>query len=194
MPQTENGIVIGIVDSLDDDEGLGRIKVRYPHLDDQLSEWARLATPMGGKDRGLFFRPEKEDEVLVAHEQGDPTRPYIVGSLWSKTDPPPADDGKKVDNNWRFFRSRAGHLLKFDDTQGAERVEIVGSGGALTMVIDVSGKKIEISASSGDVTVKAPSGTLTLDANAVQMTAKTTVSIEAKGALTIKGQTVALNP
>ena len=47
-------------------------------LDDQLSEWARLATPMGGKDRGLFFRPEKDDEVLVAHEQGDPTRPVLI--------------------------------------------------------------------------------------------------------------------
>lgn len=188
-----NGIMIGIVDSLDDTEGLGRIKVRYPHLNDQQSEWARIATPMGGKDRGLFFRPEKDDEVLVAHEMCDPTRPYIVGGVWSKVDPPPADDGKQVDNNWRFFRSRSGHLLKFDDTSGAERVEIVGSGGELSMVIDVSGKKIEITASSGDVKVSAPSGTLELDAKAIKVSATTTLSLEAKGALTIKGQTVAIN-
>jgi uncharacterized protein involved in type VI secretion and phage assembly len=193
MVQRENGIVIGIVESLDDDEDLGRIKVRYPHLDGKVSEWARLATPMGGKDRGLFFRPEKEDEVLVAHEQGEFTRPYIVGSLWSKVDPPPADDGKKVDNNWRFFRSRAGHLLKFDDTAGAERIEIAGSGGKHTMTIDVSGEKIEIRCSSGDVTVAAPAGTVTLDAKAVQIKAKTTLSLEAGGALTIKGSTVGIN-
>jgi uncharacterized protein involved in type VI secretion and phage assembly len=193
MARNDNGIVIGIVESLDDKENIGRIKVRYPHLADQESEWARLATPMGGKDRGLFFRPEKDDEVLVAHELGDPTRPYIVGSLWSKTDPPPADDGKKVDNNWRFFRSRSGHLLKFDDTSGSERIEIVGSGGELTMVIDVSGKKIEISASTGDVSISAPKGTLTLDANAVEVKSKTTMSVEAKGAMTIKGKSVAIN-
>jgi uncharacterized protein involved in type VI secretion and phage assembly len=193
MTAIENGIVIGIVDSLDDEENLGRIRVRYPHLNDQQSEWARLATPMGGKSRGLFFRPEKDDEVLVAHEQGDPTRPYIVGSVWSKVDPPPADDGKKGDNNWRFFRSRSGHVLKFDDTSGAERIEITGSGGALQMVIDVSGKAITISASTGDVSISAPQGTIKLDANAVQVTAKTTLSLEAKGALTVKGQSVAIN-
>ena len=189
----ENGIVIGIVESLDDEENLGRIKVKYPHLNGQVSEWARLATPMGGKDRGLFFRPGKDDEVLVAHELGEYTRPYIVGSLWSKVDPPPSDDGKKVDNNWRFFRSRAGHLLKFDDTSGSERIEIVGSTGDHAMTIDVSGKKIEIRCKSGDVTVTAPQGTVTLDAKTVAIKASSTMSLEATGALTIKGQTVAIN-
>ena len=53
--QRENGIVIAIVADLDDPEQLGRVRVRYPHLNDQLSDWARLATPMGGKSRGLFF-------------------------------------------------------------------------------------------------------------------------------------------
>jgi uncharacterized protein involved in type VI secretion and phage assembly len=191
--QRENGIVIGIVADLDDPEQLGRVRVRYPHLDDQLSDWARLASPMGGKDRGLFFRPEKEDEVLVAHEQGDPRRTYVVGSLWSKADPPPADDGKKVDNNWRFFRSRSGHLLKFDDTSGSERIEIVGKGGNHKLVIDVSGKKIEISCSSGDVAVSAPAGKISLEGKEVAIKASSTVSIEATGNLTIKGQTVAIN-
>jgi uncharacterized protein involved in type VI secretion and phage assembly len=193
MFQRENGIMIGIVESLDDKEGLGRVQVRYPHLNDQKSEWARLATPMGGKDRGLFFRPEKDDEVLVAHEQGDPRRPYVVGSLWSKTDPPPSDDGKKVENNWRFFRSRAGHLLKFDDTSGGERVEIVGAGGKHKLVVDVSGKKIEISCSSGDISLSAPSGTVKVEGKSIALKASTTLSLEATGALTIKGQTVGIN-
>ena len=189
----ENGIVIGIVADLDDPEQLGRVRVRYPHLADQLSDWSRLASPLAGKDRGLFFRPEKEDEVLVAYEHGDPRRSVVVGGLWSKADPPPADDGKKVDNNWRFFRSRSGHQLKFDDTSGSERIEIEGKGGQHKLVIDVSGKKIEITCSSGDVAVSAPSGRLSLDANQVEITAKSTMTIEAKGALTIKGSTVAIN-
>jgi uncharacterized protein involved in type VI secretion and phage assembly len=191
--QRENGIVIGIVADLDDPEQLGRVRVRFPHLNDELSDWARLATPMGGKDRGLFLRPEKEDEVLVAHEQGDPRRTYVVGGVWSKVDPPPADDGKKVDNNWRFFRSRSGHLMKFDDTSGAERIEIVGKGDAHKLVIDVSGKKIEISCSSGDVAVSAPAGKISLEGKEVAIKASTTVSIEATGSMTIKGQTVAIN-
>ena len=190
----ENGIVIGIVDDLNDEEQLGRVRVRYPHLDGEMSDWARVATPMGGKDRGLFLRPERDDEVLVAFEHGDPRRPYIMGALWSKVDPPPADDGKRRENNWRFFRSRSGHLLKFDDTGGAERIEIVGMGGKHRVLIDVSGERIELSCSSGDIGISAPQGTLTLDAKAVAIKASTTLDLEAKGACTIKGQTVSLNP
>jgi uncharacterized protein involved in type VI secretion and phage assembly len=189
----ENGIVIGIVVDLDDPEALGRVRVKFPHLNDELSDWARLAAPMGGKDRGFFLRPEKDDEVLVAHEQGDPRRSYVVGSLWSTVDPPPADDGKKVDNNWRFFRSRSGHLMKFDDTSGAERVEIVGSGGEHKLVIDVSGKKIEISASSGDIALSAPAGKVSVDASQIEIKAQTTMSLQAGGTLTVKGATVQIN-
>ncbi|CAN7806181.1 phage baseplate assembly protein V [Paraburkholderia hospita] len=191
--QRENGIVIGVVADLDDPLKLGRARVRLPHLNDQLSDWARVASPMGGKDRGLFMRPELEDEVLVVFEQGDPRRASIVGAFWSSTDPPPADDGKPVENNWRFFRSRSGHLLKFDDTRGAERIEIVGQGGNHRLLIDVSGKKIEISCSSGDIALSAPSGTLSIDARQVEIRASVAMKLEADGPMTIKGSTVAIN-
>jgi uncharacterized protein involved in type VI secretion and phage assembly len=187
--QRENGIVIGIVDDLDDQEELGRVRVKFPHLNDELSDWARLATPMGGKGRGLFLRPEREDEVLVAFEHGDPRRPYIVGSLWSKVDTPPADDGKRVDNNWRFFRSRSGHQLKFDDTSGKERIEITGKDEQQTVVIDVSGSKIEITCKSGDVAISAPSGKVSIDANQVEIKAKSSMTIEAQATLTLSGKT-----
>lgn len=191
--QRENGIVIGIVADLEDPEGLGRVRVRFPHLNDELSDWSRLATPMAGKKRGLFLRPEKEDEVLVVFEHGDPRRSYVVGGVWNAPDPPPADDGKPVDNNWRFFVSRSGHLLKFDDTSGAERIEIVGKGGAHKLVIDVSGKKVEISCSSGDVAVSAPAGKVAIDAREIEIKATSTMKIEAGGTLTISGQLVNIN-
>ena len=62
--------------------------------------------------------------MLVAFEHGDPRRPYVLGALWSKVDQPPPDDGDPTQNNWRFFRSRSGHMIRFDDTQGAEKIEI----------------------------------------------------------------------
>jgi len=33
--------------------------------------------------------PEVDDEVLVAFEQGDPRRPYLIASLWNSEDKPP---------------------------------------------------------------------------------------------------------
>ena len=191
--QRENGIIIGVVQDLDDPEQLGRVRVRLPHLNDEVSDWCRISSPMGGKDRGWFTRPEKEDEVLVACEHGDPRRTYVLGGVWSKVDPPPADDGKKVENNWRFFRSRSGHLLKFDDTSGAERIEIVGKGDQHKLVIDVSGTKIEISCSTGDIALSAPAGKLSIDANQVEIKATSTMNIEAGATLTVKGATVAIN-
>ena len=186
--QRENGIVIGIVADLDDQEDIGRVRVKYPHLNDELSDWARLATPMGGKGRGLFLRPERDDEVLVAFEHGDPRRPYIVGSLWSKVDEPPTDDGKRVDNNWRFFTSRSGHILKFDDTSGSERIEIKGKGEKHLVVIDVSGSKIEITCKSGDIAISAPTGKVSIDANQVEIKAKTSMTVEAQTTLTLSGK------
>jgi phage baseplate assembly protein V len=191
--QRENGIVIGVVADLDDPERLGRVRVKLPHLNDEVSDWSRQATPMGGRDRGLFFRPEVGDEVLVACEQGDPRRTVVVGALWSKVDPPPEDDGNATDNNWRFFRSRSGHLLKFDDTASAERIEIVGTGGDHKLVIDVSGRQIQITCSSGDVAISAPVGKVSIDANTVEISAKTSMTLDGGASLTVKGATVAIN-
>ena len=51
MIAVEGGIVIGEVSSLDDPDRIGRIQVTYPHLNDQVSAWARLVTPMAGPTR-----------------------------------------------------------------------------------------------------------------------------------------------
>ena len=187
------GIVQAIVADLDDPERLGRIRVTFPWLDDQPSDWARIVTPLGGKDRGWVLRPEVGDEVVVAFEHGDPRFPYVIGGAWSAVDQPPADDGRPTENNWRFFRSRSGHQVKFDDTRGAERIEIVGSGENHRVVIDVSGQKIEISCASGDVTISAPAGRMSIDANQIEIKATSTLSLQAGAALTVKGATVAIN-
>ena len=191
MMQRENGIVIGIVADLKDPDKLGRGRVKFPYLGDQLSDWARVANPMAGKNRGAYFVPEPEDEVLVAFECGDPRRPYIVGSLWSTADPPPKTDGDLEKNNWRFIRSRSGHILKFDDTSGSERIEIIDKDGGQKIVIDTAKKKIEIEC-GGDMTIKA-TGTLTLEGADVKVNAKGSMNLEAKGQTTVKGSVVNIN-
>ena len=78
-------LVIGIVTNNKDPENLGRVKVKFPALDDQLeSEWLRIATPSAGKERGLLMMPQANEEVIVGFENGDTrrgprTRLSIVG-------------------------------------------------------------------------------------------------------------------
>src|SRR6185295_11928909 len=113
-----NGVVVGVVTNNQDPDGMGRVKVKFPWLSDQdESHWARVAAPMAGKERGFYFLPEVEDEVLVAFEHGDARFPYVLGALWNGKEGPPAknDDGK---NNIRVIKSRSGHIIRLTDEDG----------------------------------------------------------------------------
>lgn len=84
------GVVTGKVISQLDPLSLGRVQVQLPFIDSvDLSPWARIASPMASTETGFYFIPQMGDEVLVAFEQGDPAVPYVIGSLWSASAPPP---------------------------------------------------------------------------------------------------------
>src|SRR4051812_41670159 len=87
------GVVTGIVKSLNDPEGQGRIQLHFPWLSDsQVSSWPPVAASLAGKDRGQFYMPEIDDEVLVAFEHGDFDHPFVLGFLWNGVDVPPTSD------------------------------------------------------------------------------------------------------
>lgn len=186
-------LVAAVVDDLDDPQGLGRVRVKFPHLDEELSNWARLVSAGAGHDRGNFFRPERGDEVIVAFEHDDPRRPYVLGGVWSVPDPPPADK-KAVDNDLRQIVTRSGHIVRFDDGKGAERIEIIASGGDQEIVLDTAGKRIEVTAKQGDILVKASSGDVTVKCSgSLKVSAGGDIEIKATGSLKLSGSTVDIN-
>lgn len=137
------GVVSGIVKSVDDPDGLGRIELKFPSIDDSISSyWARVAAPLAGAQRGAFFMPELEDEVLVAFEHGDFDHPYIVGFLWNGADKPP-----ETTNQNRVIKTPGGHQLRFEDTVGAKKVILKSDGG----------HEIEIDDQSQTITVQTKS-------------------------------------
>ena len=182
-----------------DPDGLGRVKLRLPWLSDEDESTGRVATPMAGKDRGAFFPPEVDDEVLVAFEHGDVRLPYVVGALWNGQDTPPAtnDDGQ---NNVRVIKSRSGHVIKLNDEDGKETVEIVDKSEKNSIVIDTANNAITIT-SDKDIVLKAANGTITLDAQkiAIKSSADATVeasggmNLNASGTMNVKGATVNIN-
>jgi uncharacterized protein involved in type VI secretion and phage assembly len=188
-----NGIVIGVVCSLKDPENLGRVKVEYPHLGNQKSDWIRTVNTMAGAGRGTVFRPERGDEMLVCWEHNDPRRAHVLGGLWSKKDKPPADDGKPADNNWRFIHSRSGHILKFDDTKGNEKIEIIDKDGRRRIVLDSKSRKVQI-VCDGDIEITSSSGNVAIKGRDVSVSASGRLSLTASGSATLKGSTVNLNP
>jgi hypothetical protein len=76
------GVVCGVVSNVFDELGRGRVKVTLPWLSPTFeTDWAPVAQPCVGPRAGTLFLPSVGDEVLVAFEQGDPRRPYVVGSF-----------------------------------------------------------------------------------------------------------------
>ena len=185
------GVMPALVTSNTDPEMLGRVRVKFPWMpDDTLdSAWARLALPGAGADRGLFFVPEVDDEVLVAFEQGDPSLPYVVGALWNRKDKPPkapagvAIAAGKV--NQRIMQSRTGHVIVLDDTQGQEKIIIQDKTGKNSIMIDSVKNSMDITV-QGDLTIDV-GGKMTvkskmeysLNAQKVDMQAQTGASLKA---------------
>ncbi|TFG42796.1 MAG: phage tail protein [Bacteroidia bacterium] len=145
------GVMPGIVTNNQDPDKMGRIKIQFPWFSDENeTDWVRIATPMAGAERGMLFLPEVEDEVLVAFENGDINRPYVIGALWNGKAAPPEtnSDGK---NNIRKICSRSGHEIIFnDDSENSkEKMEIHSKSGHTILLDDTSDNgKIEIKTSA----------------------------------------------
>ncbi|NOS89428.1 MAG: phage tail protein [Methylococcaceae bacterium] len=194
------GVVVGIVTNNQDPENMHRIKVKFPWLNlEHESNWARVATAMAGNGYGAYFLPEVNDEVVVAFEHGLVDQPYILGSLWNGKDQPP-ESNQNGDNNPRTFKSRSGHLIRLNDKQGGESIEIIDKSGNNKIVIDSVNNTVTIHASS-DIEISSESGKLIISAIGIELKSKADIQIEAASTLdikanaqvTVKGATINLN-
>ena len=194
------GVVIGIVTNNKDPDGLGRVKLKFPWLSDtEGSDWARVVSPMAGSARGLYLLPEVEDHVLVAFEHGDPAYPFVIGGLWDGKRKPPAtnSDGK---NDLRLLKSRSGHLIRLDDKDGEEKIEILDKSGKNSIVITTKDNSIAIKADA-DIKITSANGKLVVEAKGIELKSNAAITVEAssnlelkaKSQTTIKGSAVNIN-
>lgn len=213
------GVVTAIVTSnLDSDNNtnMGYVKVKYPWLDDaKESYWARLASPGAGNTRGMAWMPEVNDEVLIAFEAGDFNRPYVIGGLWNGRDALPQNQNVLVVDGKvevRTFQTRIGHILRFTDTSGSEKIELLDGKGKTTLTMDTANEKVSITSTkdveikgaaagkidilndSGMTTVKNSSGGMTVESGSGAITVKSgsgAVTVESSGGtVTVKGVSV----
>lgn len=143
------GVTIGVVTNNKDPEKMGRVKLKLPLRECQNeTNWARVATLMTGKEMGSFFLPEVGDEVLVAFNEGDVSRPFVIGALWNSKEGPPLtnEDGK---NNIRKLKSRSGNEVIFYDEDGKESIEIKTKAGQTIKMEDDSEGKLTLRDKSG---------------------------------------------
>jgi Rhs element Vgr protein len=165
----------------EDPLGEHRIKVQLPALDaKQGAVWARVARPDAGKQRGLVFWPEPEDEVVVGFLDGDPRQAIVLGALHGSAKPPPALAPAPSDaNDMRAIVSRAGSSISFNDEKKTISIETPGKN---EIVIDDDQKAITISDQHGNQIV--------LNDGGITLKSASDFSIDAKGKVVIKGNAV----
>jgi uncharacterized protein involved in type VI secretion and phage assembly len=194
------GVVVGVVTNNQDPENMHRVKVRFPWLSNDVeSNWARVAAPMAGKDRGVYFLPEVDDEVLVAFEHGRVDHPYVLGCLWNGQDTAP-ENNNDGENNHRTIKSRSGHVVRLNDAAGSETIEIIDKSGNNKIVVNTADNSIAVEAQA-DITIKSATGKLTMEAVGIEIKSQAGVSVQAMQSLdlkanaqvTVKGALIQLN-
>lgn len=162
------GVYAALVTDIVDPDGQGRVKVKLPWSPDSdgsaYDAWARLATMMAGNDRGSWFIPDVNDEVLVAFEAGDPRRPYVVGGLWNGQDAPPESMDSGGENNIKKLRTRNGVQITFDDSSGQETLILETPGGQKITLKDGPGTVEAVDSNGNSVTMESSGITVTASA------------------------------
>jgi uncharacterized protein involved in type VI secretion and phage assembly len=175
------GVYPALVSDINDPDGQGRVKVTLPWSPDtgngQYDTWARLATLMAGNNRGSWFIPDVNDEVLIVFEGGDPRRPYVIGGLWNGSDAPPESMDGGGRNFLKVLRSRNGVKITLDDNDGQETLILETPGGqkvtlkdgpGMIEAVDSNGNSVKLETSG--ITVNA-AAKVTINASQVEVSA-----------------------
>lgn len=197
-PGWRRRVVVGVVTNNSDPEKLGRVRVKYPALDETHEGWwARVVAPGSGASRGLFSLPQVGDEVLVVFEHEDDSHPYLLGSVFNGTKTP----GTVVESDGSFMLATPHHVT----IQATEKAGIT-TGDTFTCTSSKTAKITtrpaqstggdsggaggsEGAAPPGDIVLDSK-GALTLEGDgAATVSAGTKGSVSAKTGLTLSGGT-----
>ncbi|MEO0408855.1 MAG: phage baseplate assembly protein V, partial [Cyanobacteria bacterium P01_A01_bin.135] len=132
----------------------------------------RISTLDAGDNRGSFFRPEVDDEVLLGFINDDPRDPIVLGMMNSSANPAPLTEAQE--NFQKGFFTRSGMKLLFDDEQPSMTLETPGGN---QLVISDEAQGISLSDQNGN--------TLTLNDSGISLSSQQDITLEAAGSLTL---------
>ncbi|MEC4677999.1 MAG: type VI secretion system tip protein VgrG [Nitrospirota bacterium] len=182
-----SGLQIGVVDVFEEDlKGEFRLKVKLAGLDvEQGSVWARLASPDAGLERGFFFRPEVDDEVIVGFFNDDPRQAVVLGAMYGSKNKPPADFSALDDKNInKGIVTQKGSTIGFVDDEKSQ--VFIQTPGENKLLLDDDGEAIVLSDQHGN--------TITMDAAGIEIkSAKDIKLTAASGNVDITGKEVNIN-
>ncbi|UII24676.1 type VI secretion system tip protein VgrG [Fulvivirga maritima] len=184
-----NGLQIGQVTAYEKDpENHSRVKVHIPAFNkEKETVWARLTSLYAGAERGMFFRPEIGDEVIVGFLNDDPRQAIILGAVHSSAKKTPLD--VTSENAQKGIITKQKYQLLFDEEK--ETITLSTSP-ANSICIDEKNKLINIKDINGNQVELSSNGVKIDSAKNFKITAKKNIEMEAKGNVSIKGAKIDL--
>ncbi|MCR5777181.1 MAG: phage baseplate assembly protein V [Lachnospiraceae bacterium] len=144
------GVAIGIVAEDYSDEMPGRICVIIPTRDSDANKlrWAKVTPPYGGNKWGEYFIPEKNDQVLLAFENGNIEKPFVIGAVHRDNDKYIKECTNK-DNQIKKIKTRNGSNITFfdsvpDDNGEKDKISVTTANDSHTFILDNENKKMEM--------------------------------------------------
>ena len=161
-----------VVDTNDEDS-LGRVKVEFTWQKGKslVSPWMRVATHYSGPEKGFYVIPEVDDQVLVAFENNNAEKPYVLTGFYNKNTPPQWFDSE---NNIKGFKTKGKNEWKFDDKN--QKIEIK----AVNEILMQAGNKITLKTNGEDgseIFIDVGEGTINLIAKDVNVTSAENVTV-----------------
>ena len=193
------GLLFARVSNVDDPARLGRVKVALPGLSSTVeSAWARVLAPGAGGKHGVYWPLEMNDEVVVGFVGGHPELPIVLGALWSKTKLGAVPEGSRRVH--RLLTSASGHLLRMDDTAGAEKIELIAAKGENAITLDTGTGAVTITAKTKleikvgtDITLTLEGGKVTLACKEIAVSQCKDVTVASEAITLDASQSLALH-
>lgn len=184
-----NGLQIGkVVHLATDPDGEDRILVKLPTLDNNAQGiWSRVACLDAGSERGTFFRPELQDEVIVGFINGDPHDAVVLGMLNSSAKKAPLNASDENHEKGIFTRSKM--RIHFNDQTKTITIDTPGGN---SIKLDESAKTIEIKDQNQNNVKMSPTGVELKSPKNVNIEAGVNLSLKAGASLSVGGVSISV--
>ncbi|MEM0938993.1 MAG: type VI secretion system tip protein VgrG [Bacteroidota bacterium] len=187
-----NGLQVGVVAAHEKDpDNQFRVRVTIPAFGTsqpgQGTVWARLASVDAGAGRGVFFRPEKGDEVVVGFLNDDPRQALILGAMHSQANKTPALVNKT--NSQKGIFTKSNYQLLFDEEN---KMITLSTPGKNQICIDEKNGMISLSDANENKVELSKKGVVINSAKDFQINAKGNFDIKADGKVKISGKKIDL--
>ena len=139
-------------------------------------------------NRGFVFIPEVDDKVLVGFRNGDPNRPYVMGSLFNGSTAAGGGESNKI----KSITTRSGSSLQLDDSNGSVTLH---DRRGVQMSFDGGGNHSLNANSTSTTTVGKEASVLKMDSSGViDLSGQTSVTLKVgNSSIVITDETITIN-